>query len=88
MLYYDIEKYMNLKGFTTNEFDTYKPDSILNKIKVRLSFFPNEFGIVDNVEYNSLSSHETMRRWWQNDELILNPNPILLRGSFTIKFKL
>jgi hypothetical protein len=89
MLFTNPEQYMNLEGFKSDDFYTYKSDSILNRIKSRLSYFSNEFGQVDNIEYNSIYSQETMRRWWGvGDELIINQNPILLKGRFTIKFKL
>lgn len=76
----------NLTGIAYDDFNNYRETSFLNRIKNRLSrISPCR---VDTGYHNSF----TERKWYNgqdeegNEIIEENPNPILLRGTATIKF--
>jgi hypothetical protein len=86
--YYDLNygepKYLN--GIPQKQFSTYPETALLSRIKNRFSRIGN--CTINTSYYNTF----TDSRWYigedeeGNNLYEENPNPVLLRGSFTIKF--
>ena len=84
----NVDEWANLGGWNSEQYcANWKKDSVSERIKKRLSYFPNLGECVEvssNVWYDSW----TRRSWMEGEEVIKNPNPVLLHGYLTIKFKI
>ena len=76
------------EGFTNNDFYG-REGSVDTRIKKRLRSFEGIFKAeCKEVRLDYNTSSYTSRRWYEDDELRSNPNPILMHGKLDIKFKL
>jgi len=84
----DADDWVNLEGWNFEQYcSNWKKDSLIERIKKRLSYFTN-LGECVEVDSNGWLDSWTRRTWVQDNEVITNPNPVLLHGYLSIKFKL
>lgn len=84
----DAEEFVNLEGWNSEQYcSNWKKDSVTERIKKRFSYFPY-LGECVAVETSGWTDTYTFRSWMEGEEVVKNPNPVLINGYITIKFKL
>jgi hypothetical protein len=84
----DADEFTNLEGWNSDQYcANWKKDSLSERIKKRLSYFP-KLGECVEISSNDWIHSWTHMSWMEGNELIKNPNRVLLHGYLTIKFKL
>jgi hypothetical protein len=84
----DAEEFVNLEGWNSEQYcSNWKKDSVTERIKKRFSYFPY-LGECVAVETSGWTDTYTFRSWMEGEEVVKNPNPVLIKGYINIKFKL
>ncbi len=84
----DAGEFVNLEGWNSEQYcSNWKKDSVTERIKKRFSYFPY-LGECVAVETSVWGDSYTFRSWMEGQEIVRNPNPVLIKGYINIKFKL